>query len=309
MKPNAVIPCLWFDNRAEQAAEFYVDVFENGHVGKLSRYSDTMDNPGGRPRGSVLIAEFEIMGFHFTALNGGPMFSPNPSISFFVNVGTREDASRIFSRLAEGGNVLMPIDSYPWSPRYGWVEDRFCVSWQVMAGRLPPGGSRIVPCFMFSGKNHGLAETAMNRYASLFQGGRTESVERYASDEGPKGLVKHGRFTIAGVEMVAMDSHISNGVTFTEGVSLQVMCENQGEIDTYWTHLSEDGEEGFCGWLKDRFGVSWQIVPKSMAEWVSSRNAEAKDRTFQAMFQMKKLDVSALKAAFDGQSEPTDGRT
>jgi predicted 3-demethylubiquinone-9 3-methyltransferase (glyoxalase superfamily) len=298
---SKIIPCIWLDDQAESAAAFYARTFPDARVTATSRYPESIENPSGKPRGSVLTVEFEVAGQRFTTLNGGPLFVLNPSISFFVHVDTTEDADRLFPVLADGGEALMPLGAYPWSERYGWVKDRFGVSWQVIAGRRPPGGATIVPCLMFAGTHHGRAEEAMRTYAGIFPGGRIESVERYAAGEGPQGTVKHGRFVVAGQVMVAMDSHVEHGFKFNEALSLQVMCKDQDELDRYWAALAEGGEPGPCGWLKDRFGLSWQVVPAAIAQWMGSEDTAARDRGFQAMLQMKKLDIAALQRAFEGR--------
>ena len=153
---------------------------------------------------------------------------------------------------------------------------------------------------MFVGAVHGKAEAAMRTYASIFPEGRIASVERYTAGEGPEGTVKHGRFVLGGQEMIAMDSHIDHGFTFNEAISLQVMCKDQDELNRYWAALSEDGKKGPCGWLKDRFGVSWQVVPIGIADWMTSKDIAARDRAFDAVMRMKKLDIAAIQAAFDG---------
>lgn len=300
MSHSPIVPCIWLDDQAEQAAAFYVQTFPNGRITAKSHYPQSLDNPSGKPRGSLLTVELEVAEQRFTVLNGGPLFSPNPSISFFVRVDTPAEADRLYAALAEGGEALMPIDSYPWSERYGWIKDRFGVSWQVIAGRRPEGAAVIAPCLMFAGLQHRKAEEAMRLYAGIFPNSRVESVERYAPGEGPEGTVKHGRFAIDGQDMVAMDSHVDHGFTFNEGLSLQVMCDGQPELDRYWEALSEGGEKGPCGWLKDRFGVSWQVVPSEIAEWMTSPDVAAVDRAFEAMLKMTKLDIAALKRAFEG---------
>src|SRR5687767_4431417 len=113
-----LVPCLWFDSQAEQAARFYTDTFPGGRVTSTSYYPASGDNPSGKASGSVLTVEFEIAGQRFTALNGGPQFTLNPSLSFFVHVETPDDAERLFKKLGSGGEVLMAIGEYPWSPRY-----------------------------------------------------------------------------------------------------------------------------------------------------------------------------------------------
>lgn len=220
------MPCIWLDDQAEQAAAFYTQTFPLGRVTAVSHYPDSGDNPSGKAPGSVMTVEFEIARHRFTALNAGPLFVVNPSISFFVHVERAEDATRLFSALADGGEALMPLGQYAWSERYGWVKDRFGVSWQVIAERRPAGGATIVPCLMFAGAQHGRAEEAMRVYAAAFPDGRVESTERYGAGEGPEGTVKHGRFVLAGQEMAAMDSHLNHGFTFNEALSLQVMCAN-----------------------------------------------------------------------------------
>jgi predicted 3-demethylubiquinone-9 3-methyltransferase (glyoxalase superfamily) len=301
MTSHQIVPCLWLDDQAEQAAALYARTFPASRVVTTSRYSESVDNPSGKPRGSVLTVELELSGRRFTLLNGGPIFTINPSISFFAHVDDPAGADRLFGPLAEGGQVLMPLDAYPWSPRYGWVQDRFGVSWQVMAGRRPPGGAAIVPCLMFTGPQQGRAEEAMKAYAAAFPDGRVVSVERYAKGEGPVDTVKHGRFSLAGQDLVAMDSHMANQFTFNEGVSFQVSCDDQATLDRYWATLGAGGAPGPCGWLKDRFGLSWQVVPSRLAAWLTGGDAAARDRAFAAMLGMGKLDIAALERAFAGR--------
>lgn len=295
-----ITPCVWLDDQAEEASSFYVRTFADGRIVATSHYPTLSDNPGGRPRGSVLTVELEVAGQRFTVLNGGPVFVLNPSISFFVHVDSAADAERLYSALAEGGEALMPLGTYPWSERYGWVKDRFGVSWQVIAGRRPQGGATIAPCLMFAGAQHGRAAEAMRFYAGVFPGGRVDSAEHYDAGEGPQGSVKHGRFTVAGQDMVAMDSHIDHGFTFNEALSLQVMCEDQAELDRYWGALAEGGEHVACGWLKDRFGLCWQVVPAHFAKWLTGADRAASERTLQAVWQMKKIDIAALERAHRG---------
>lgn len=296
-----IVPCLWMDDQAEAAAAFYTKNLPGGRIDATSYYPASGENPSGKAPGSVLTVDFEVAGQRFTALNGGPIFRINPSISFFFHVDTAAEADRVYGILAEGGQPLMEIGAYPWSERYGWVQDRFGVSWQVMAGRRPPGGETIVPCLMYAGPQRGRAMEAMEAYTRAFPGGRIDLVDRYTEGEGPTNFVKHGRFVVAGQAMVAMDSHIDHAFGFDEGLSLQVMCKDQREVDHFWEALSEGGSKGPCGWVKDRFGVSWQVVPMAIAEWMSSRDVAARDRAFASMMGMTKPDVAALQAAFNGR--------
>lgn len=300
MKTNTIVPCVWLDDQAEEAANFYTKSFQGGQVVATSHYPASSDNPAGKPRGSVMTIEIEVAGQRFTLLNGGPIFVINPSISFFVFVETATEADSIFAGLADGGQVLMPIDKYPWSERFGWVKDRFGLSWQIMAEPRGATGTTIAPCLMFTGALHGRAEEALKLYTSVFPDSRIELLDRYSAQEGPEGTIKHGRAVVAGHKFTAMDSNYNHGFTFNEGLSLQVMCKDQSEVDHYWTRLSEGGEPGPCGWLKDRFGVSWQIVPSSIADWMNSKDVAARDRAFAVMMRMTKIDIAAIDAAFRG---------
>jgi len=296
-----IAPCLWFDSEAEAAAGFYTSVFPDSAITATARYPESFENPSGKPPGSVMTVEFELAGQPFSALNGGPLFTINPTISFFAHTRSVEEAERIAAALADGGTYLMELGEYPWSPRYAWVQDRFGVSWQVMASP-DRDGPAVAPCLMFAGDVHGRAEEALDHYAAAFPDGRIVALERYTAEEGPEGTVKHGRASLDGQELVAMDSHLHHGAPFSEAVSLQVLCEDQAEVDHYWDALrAGGGEEGPCGWLKDRFGVSWQVVPTGFVEMLKAGGTgPGYERAFQAMLGMRKLDVATLEAAFRG---------
>lgn len=295
-----ITPCLWFDSAAEAAATLYTGLFPGGRILHVQRYGPEGTEVHGQPEGKVMVADFEIMGLRLTALNGGPHFTLNPSISLFVSVTEWAEAERLWAALSEGGKVLMPFQQWDWAPLYGWANDRFGVSWQVMLDDTgaPPG---IAPCLMFTGTQAGRAEEAMNRYAALFEDSGIEALHRYdGSGEDPEGTVMHARFRLAGQDFVAMDSAIEHDFGFNEAVSLMVRCTDQAEIDRLWSALSALPEAERCGWLKDRFGVSWQIVPAVMFDLLADPDREKSGRAMQAMLKMGKLDIAALKAAHAG---------
>lgn len=295
-----IVPSIWLDSEAEEAAKFYTRLLD-GRIGLVSHYPESFDNPGGKAKGSVLTVDFEAGGHKFTALNGGPVFTLNPSVSFFLHSPTAAETNQLFAALSEGGEILMPLDAYAWSVRYAWVRDRYGVSWQLITGREWNAGTRVVPCLMFANSMHGRAEEAIVKYTRTFPQSEVEHIERYKDGPGPIGKVVHGRFRLCGQPFAAMDSHESNGASFNEGLSLQVICKDQQKVDDYWAKLSDGGSTGDCGWLRDRFGLSWQIVPEQMERWMTSTDTLAKDRAFAAMLKMKKLDIAALETAFRGQ--------
>src|SRR4051794_39777790 len=162
-----ITPFLWFDNQAEEAVDFYCSVFKNSKKGGAARYDEAGAKAAGRPKGSLMTAAFQIEEHEFVALNGGPMFKINPSISFFVNCKTEGEIKELWDKLSDGGTVLMPLDKYPFSDKYGWVQDKYGLSWQLILS--PAALQKIIPSLMFVGNVCGKAEEAINFYASIFK--------------------------------------------------------------------------------------------------------------------------------------------
>ena len=297
MNTPILAPCLWLNGEAEEAAAFYLETFGDGRLIARTLFPRTADNPVGMPPSSLM----SVRGQRFTALNGGPQFVVNPSISFFVRVDSSSEAERLFAALSCGGETLMPLGAYPWGACYGWAADRFGVSWQVMtaAGDSAPA---IAPALMFCGEQFGNAMAAMDALCRIFPDSQVVEVERFASDEDGAGAVKQARFVLSGHGFMAMDSPFDHAFGFNEAVSLQVLCDGQADVDRYWAELSQDGEPGQCGWLKDRFGISWQVVPKAWLQWLGSDADDAgRERVFAAMQGMSKLDGGVLERAFAGE--------
>ena len=289
-------PCLWFDHQAEEAANLYVSIFSNSRLGQISRYGDSGSAVSGQTKGMVMTVTFEIGGQKFMALNGGPLFAFSPAISFFVHCESEKEIDTLWERLSEGGTVFMSLDKYPFSEKYGWVQDRFGLSWQLI---LSKSKQKIAPSFLFVKDQFGKAEEAMNFYISQFENSRIETIERYGPhDSGPEGTVKYAKFTLAGQEYVVMDGPGDHQFTFSPAISLVVSCDTQEEVDNFWEKLSEDGRKGQCGWLEDKYGVSWQIVPSEIADLVGGGTAEQTERVMSALLKMTKLDIAGLKEAF-----------
>lgn len=299
-----IVPHLWFDDRAEEAAELYTSLFPGGRVRGVTRYAEAGHEAHGRPPGSVMNVDFEIAGYRMMALNGGPHFRLTPAISFYVTVESEDEVDRLWTALSDGGTVMMPLDAYDWSPRYGWVQDRFGLGWQIAQGDPSDAGAAIVPALMFV-THEPVAEAAMRRYAALFDGGQVDAVQRYPAGVpgGLDGGVMHGRFRLAGQPFTAMDASAdTHGFGFSEALSLLVDCDGQDEIDGYWDALSEGGDPRAqrCGWLKDAFGVSWQVNPNELGRMLADPDRERAERVTEAFLEMKKFDLAALRTAFRG---------
>lgn len=295
-----ITPHLWFDDEAEAAVDRYTSIFDDSAIGDISRYDETVSEATGREAGSVMTVEFELEGQQFLALNGGPQFSFTPAISFIVNCPTIDEVDDLWAQLSDG-SPLMPLDSYPFSERYGWTEDEYGLSWQLIYADYIPE-RKIVPSLMFVGDVVGQAEEAMEFYTSVFDDAEVNDVARYGPDQAPdeEGTVMFADFTLAGQHFAAMDSARDHDYTFNEAVSLAINCETQGEVDDYWEQLSAVPEAERCGWLKDRYGVSWQVVPTILGELMGDEDRERAGRVADAMLQMKKLDIPTLEAAYAG---------
>jgi predicted 3-demethylubiquinone-9 3-methyltransferase (glyoxalase superfamily) len=289
-----IVPNLWFDSNAEEAVEYYHSLFKNSRIGQIMRYGKASAEVSGQPEGSVLTMDFEIEGYRMMALNGGPVFRLNPSISFMVSCESAREVDRLHNALSNKGEVLMPLDKYPFNERYAWINDRFGVSWQLS---YSPSAQKITPCLLFVGEQYGKAQEAVHFYTSMFHNGTIDSIVPYEKDEGEKeGTVKHAEFSLDGSKFVAMDSGLAHAFSFTPAISFMVYCEDQNEIDYFWNKLSAVPQAEQCGWLQDTYGVSWQIVPAIMDTMTDPKKLE---KVMEALLPMKKLDIETLKRAYE----------
>lgn len=295
-----IVPNVWFARNAEEAGVFYASVFRGATAEVASRYPNEVPAWQGDVAEQPLTVDLDVDGYRIVLINAGDEFRPNPSISFILNMdplffGGDASAARgrmdtLWNALVEGGRVLMPLQEYDFSPRYGWVEDRYGVSWQLMLTD-PDGEPRpfIIPQLMFAGPVEGKAREAAAFYASLLDDSGIGFVAEYPEPVGPAaaGDVMFDEFRLAGQWFSMMDSAVEQDVTFTPGLSLEVRCEDQDEIDRLWDALTASPESEVCGWLADRYGVSWQIVPKNMGELLARPGAYA------TMMGQKKIVIAA----------------
>jgi predicted 3-demethylubiquinone-9 3-methyltransferase (glyoxalase superfamily) len=303
-------PFLWFNNEAEEAVKFYASVFKNSKIGPMARYDEAGAQATRMPKGAVMTASFNLNGQEFVALNGGSIFKFNPSISFIVNFDpskekdARKNLDTTWEKLSEGGTALMPLDKYPFSERYGWIQDKYGISWQLIFSN--PGGEvrpLIVPSLMFVGKVYGKAEEAINFYISVFKDSKVGNIFRYEENNttDKEGSVMFADFMLQNEWFAVMDSGYEHNFSFNEAISFVVNCVTQEEIDYYWKKLSAIPESEQCGWLKDKYGVSWQIVPVVLSRYLTDKDAAKSQRVMQAMLQMKKINIEGLEKAYAGK--------
>ena len=294
---NSITPFLWFDGKAEEAAKLYSSLFSNSKVISMKHWAEGSPFP----KEQIMTCVFELHGQRFHAFDAGPLFKFNATISFFVVCETESEINKLWEGLIHDGKVMMALDKYPWSEKYGWIQDRFGISWQLMMGDVKKMGQKIIPAFMFTGSQAGKAEQAIELYTKVFANSSIKDINRYATGEGDiEGTIKHGRFTLSNQNFIAMDSSYMHGIEFNEAISLFIPCDTQEEIDYYWNKLSEGGQIQQCAWLKDKFGLSWQIVPTILPKLLGDPDRAKANRVMQAMLQMKKFDIAKLQQAAKG---------
>lgn len=283
---NNIFPCLWFDQTGNEAAHFYTEIFG----GKV-----TVDTP--------VVINFELFGQKMMILNAGLQFEKNASISFMVLCETEAEVDQYWKQLSKGGIVLMELGEYPWSKKYGWVRDRYGVTWQIYLGEKQ-GEQKIVPTLMFIHENNGKAKEAMELYTRVFPNSSIGNVLKYGDGIGnetheiPENI-QHAHFEIDGYSFFCMDNSYDHKFDFNEAISIVVMTENQAETDHLWDFLIADGgRASMCGWLKDRFGVSWQIVPKKLIELINDSDPIKGQKVMQAMSTMQKIIIKDLENAY-----------
>ncbi|MGV8138914.1 MAG: VOC family protein [Mangrovibacterium sp.] len=298
-----VIPHLWYDKEAKEAAAFYCSLFPDSVITGVTVLSDT-------PSGDCDVVSFKLSGQQFMAISAGPLFKFNPSVSFMINFdpsrdeNARRNLDAVWEKLSAGGITLMPLDEYPFSKHYGWVQDRYGLSWQLILSS-PDGEERpfIVPSLLFVGAVCGKAEEATDFYISVFKNSKRGNIYRYSKGMEPdkEGTVMYTDFAIENQWIAAMDSARKHYFAFNEAISFLIACETQEEIDDYWDKLSAVPEAEQCGWLKDKYGLSWQISAAVMDEMMSKGTEEQVRRVTQAFLPMKKFDIEALKNAYEGK--------
>lgn len=290
-----IVPHFWYDKEAKDAAELYTTVFENSKIKNVTRITDT-------PSGDCDIVTYTLAGQDFMSLSAGPYFKMNPSISLFVVFDTEAEIEAAWNKLIEGGKALMPYQTYPWAEKYGWLQDKYGLSWQLSMSERHKLEQKITPMLMFTQDKAGMARGAIEDYISIFKNSNAEMMVPYEKGDGDKeGFIKHARFTLNRQGFMAMDSSGPHEFIFNEAISLVVNCDTQEEIDYYWEKLSAVPESEQCGWLKDKYGVSWQISPTALNKLMSSGNKETTARVTQAFLKMKKFDIAALEKAARGE--------
>ncbi len=296
---QTISPCLWFDSQAEEAARFYASIFEDGDIRTIARYDKESSKAARMPEGTVLTVLFRIAGQECMALNGGPVFTPTPALSFMVGCESEGQLDALWQALVEGGKVRMEPGAYPFSKKYGWLDDRYGVSWQLS---LTGKKQSITPSLLFVGKKYGKAEEAIRFYASVFPQSQIAFLQKREKSEGKEkaGTVQFASFQLLGQSFAAMESGLDHRFDFNPAVSLMVKCDTQEELDHAWDALTANPKAEQCGWLEDKYGISWQIVPAMMDDMLGDTDADRRERVMGVVLRSTKLEIAAIKKAYEG---------
>ncbi len=289
---------LWMQGTGDEAGEFYAQALPGGSMEVESRYPTEGLLEFQKPlAGKALTVTVRVRDQRFTLINAGPDFTPNPSISLMLNFdpldyggsidAARAELDQTWEKLSPGGQVLMELGEYPYSSRYGWVQDKYNVSWQlILTDQEGDPRPFMMPSLLFGGAAQNRAAEAIEYYKQVFAA-REGMLVTYPEPTGPARTdsVMFADFALGDDWVTAMDSGVPQDFTFSPGVSLEWPCEGQVELDRVWDALSAVPEAEQCGWLTDKFGVSWQIVPSNLAELMLRPNA------FENLLAMKKLVI------------------
>ena len=285
IKQNTLVN-LWFKGEdLKKAVDKYTKIFDNSKILRSVNFDTPFDT-------TADCIEFALGGRVFQAINAEPAFEFNNSFSLVVMCPTQKDLNSKWEKLiSNGGKVVMPLDKYDFAESYGWLVDEFGLSWQVFLDGKMPFDFEIVPSLLYP---KGKAKEALEFYATVFTDFRINFVD-YLDEE--KNNIIFSCFTINDSDYFTSDNLLGQDLPFNESTSIMIECDTQEEIDYYWDKLSADKDGGQCGWTKDRFGLSWQIIPKYINEVFFDQDKEKYNKILSAMFEMKKIDLEKLKEA------------
>ncbi|HEP1818500.1 TPA: VOC family protein [Streptococcus suis] len=286
---QTIIPHLWYDTEAKEAVAFYVDLF-GGKIDWTYTITDT-------PSGDSDLIQFQLGDMTLAAISAGPYFKLNESMSLMVNVVSKDEVTRLYQALSEGGRILMPLGEYPFSPYYVWLEDRFGLSWQLSYAPDLDKPYQFDICLLFSQDQVGLAQPMLDYYKDKLPQASVGQVSYYGEGEAAVEAAKlnYAELLVGGQKMIVMDHGYGGEVSFNEAFSLMVYVDSQDELNFYYDLLSAVPEAEMCGWVKDQFGISWQIVPRILMEAYDTANPETVKAVNDAVLTMKRLDFATIQ--------------
>ena len=284
---STITPFIWFNGNAQEAMDLYISAFPDAKMISQSPFISKI---------SLMGQELQIMNYETKAIL-------NPSISFFVNFKTAEEVENLYRKLKDGCKELMPLSQYPFSKKYVWLQDEFGVSWQISQSDNIDKNF-INPSFLFHGDNAGKAQKAIDLYTSIFAQSKVEFISKYGENALDKAeYINYSLFQLQNQQFGVMDSSFDHLFEFNEAISFLISVDIQKDVDYYWDKLIEGGGKAVqCGWLEDKFGISWQVVPVQLMKLMGDSDQVKSERVRQAMFKMIKIDIAGLEAAYNQQN-------
>lgn len=303
-----LVPNIWCNDSADEAAAFYLRAFPQAVTANHQRYPETglldfqQSFAGKTLQIDVVIGGIGSNndGYVITLINADDTFRPNPTVSLRVSVSEPEEFERLRSALSRGGRVLEHLHIPTYGGMSAWVEDPFGVSWQLVCGDR----DEIAPCLMFAGQARGRARQAAQKYRESFPGSGIEQTATYAELPEPahEQLVAEHlascALSLAGERIYLMDyaptgtelggssGNVGDHLAFGGGLALLYNAHGQAELDRVWDALSAVPEAEQCGWLRDEFGVSWEIIPDNLGELMAQPGA------YEKLMGMKKIVIA-----------------
>lgn len=286
---QTIIPHLWYDTEAKEAVAFYIELF-GGKIDWTYTITDT-------PSGDSDLIQFQLGDMTLAAISAGPYFKLNESMSLMVNVANKDEVTRLYQALSEGGRVLMPLGEYSFSPYYVWLEDRFGLSWQLSYAPDLDKPYQFDICLLFSQEQVGLAQPMLDYYKDKLPQASVGQLSYYGEGEAAVEAAKlnYAELLVAGQKMIVMDHGYGGEASFNESFSLMVYVDSQDELNFYYDLLSAVPEAEMCGWVKDQFGISWQIVPRILMEAYDTASPETVKAVNDAVLTMKRLDIATIQ--------------
>lgn len=286
---QTIIPHLWFDREALEAAQIYTSLFPDSHMDWTHDLTDT-------PSGDAVLVQFQLANLTLAAISAGPYFKLNESTSLMVHFQNKDELDRIFETLSEAGRVLMPLGEYPFNSYYVWFEDQFGLSWQFF---YSPENSRAVQleiCLLFSQEQVGQARSFLEKAQAVFPNSQIGTVNHYQENEKQeaKALINYGELLLNQQRLVVMDHGFGGENSFNEAFSLMVYTDSQEETQRLYQQLSHVPESEQCGWVKDEFGISWQIVPRPLMDAYQILSKEEMKAVHDPILTMKRLNYDEI---------------
>ena len=287
---QTIIPHLWFDTQALEAAKVYTSLIPDSQIDWTHELTDT-------PSGNAVLLQFQLANLTLAAISAGPYFKLNESASLMVHFQDKAELDRVFQDLSEGGRILMPLGDYPFNPHYVWFEDRFGLSWQFLLNPQLDKPVHLDICLLFSEEQVGLAKPFLEEVLSIFPESQKGQLSYYQEGEKqvPAAQLNYGELLFGDQKLVVMDHGYGGVASFNEAFSLMVYTESQEETSRFYELLSHEPKAEQCGWVKDRFGLSWQIVPRPlMTAAYEELSKEQMKEVNDAVLSMKRLDYDKI---------------